>query len=232
MDEIKTEQEQPKPARTGTHPEPAVSPALEQEAKLPTAVEAEPEITDSRAGSFHQPLMKRTDFPYVITLLFALFAWAVTHAVDRFVAVPLVKLTQTVEEQADGNHLTFEFENITSGVNFEDLIIRILGETPNHQFTKPETTIIGGGWDGDASLFEVGDGIELQIPNFHPGWRLELTTVMTGGGTALVQLESAGVPTIIEPVGLRTWLVEWELRIIALFAGSALIFIIAWARRQ
>ena len=126
--------------------------------------------------------MKRTDFPYIVTLLFAFFSWTVAHAIDRLIALPLVKLTQTVVERADHNHLTIEFENITSSVNFENLTIRILGKTSEDQFSPPTTTVIGRGWDGKASLFTKGDGIRLEIRNFHPGWRLRLTTDMTGGG--------------------------------------------------
>ena len=228
-----TEQEQPQAKSTGDESEPAASSGLEQQAKPPMPEEAKRKSTDHGTGLFRQPLMKRTDFPYVVTLLFAFFAWAVTHAVDRLITLPLVKLTQTVEEQANGNHLTFEFENITSSVNFEDLIIRILGGKRENRFSKPEDTIIGNGWTGNAKLFKGGDnGIELKLPHFHPGWRLKLTTVMTGGGTPRVQLESASVPTILEPVSWRTWLVEWELFIIASFAVLALIFIVVWARKQ
>ena len=176
--------------------------------------------------------MKRTDFPYIVTLLFAFFSWTVAHAIDRLIALPLVKLTQTVVERADHNHLTIEFENITSSVNFENLTIRILGKTSEDQFSPPTTTVIGRGWDGKASLFTKGDGIRLEIRNFHPGWRLRLTTDMTGGGAPRVQLESAGVPTILEPVGWRTRLIEWELHIVASFAVLALILIIVWARKQ
>ena len=226
------EQDKPQSAPTGTQSEPAVSPAQEQQAKRPTAEEVRPETPAYGARSVRQPLMNRTDFPYVVTLLLAFFAWALTHAVDRLTAMPLVKLTQTIEEQVDRHELTFEFKNITSRVNFEDLTIRILGETDKQRFTEPTTTVIGGGWDGDAHLFEAEDGIRLTFPDFHPGWELAVTTVMTGGGMPRVQLESAGVPAILEPVGLRTRLVEWELYIIASFAGLALAIIITWVRKQ
>ena len=200
--------------------------------KPPLGLESDPEVSlgPERQAKPQQPLMKRADLPYVVALLAALCSWAVTHVVDRLIELPLVKVTQTVEEHADGNRLTIEFENITSNINFEDIVIRILGETPQNRFSKPNTTIIGGGWDGTANLFKKGDAITLKIPHFHPQWRLELTTDMTGGGTPRLQLESAGVPTILEPVGWRTRLVEWELYIIASFAGFASIFIIVWAR--
>ena len=190
------------------------------------------EHTDNGAGSSRPTLMKRTDFPYVVTLLFACFAWAVTHTVDRLLVLPLVKLTQTVHEQAGSSRLTFEFENITSSVNFKDLTIRILGDTRTNRFSKPTTTVIGGGWDGSASRFPTHDAIQLEIPDFHPGWRLRLETSMTGGGEPRIQLEGASVPAILEPAGWRTTLLEWELLVIALFAASALLFIIVWARQQ
>lgn len=176
--------------------------------------------------------MTRTDFPYVVTLLLALLSWAVAHAVDRLAELPLVKITQTVERQINGSRVTIEFENITSSVNFEHLTVRILGETPENQFTAPRTKVIGGGWDGSASLFSERDGVLLKMPNFHPEWKLELTTDMTGEGAPRIQLESADTPTILEPAGLRTMLVEWELHIIAAFAGVALVFITVWARKQ
>ena len=175
--------------------------------------------------------MQRTDFPYAVTILFAMLSWGITHAVDRLTELPLVKVTQAVNEQANASHVTLQFKNITSNVNFRRLTIRILGETEQHTFSKPKTTVIGGGWDGDTHLFKKKDGIELKIPEFHPRSRLELTTVTTPRGTPQVQLVSAEVPTILEPTSLRTWLVEWELYIIGSFAVLALLSIIVWSRR-
>ena len=227
-----TDQEQPNPDSQSLDPVPEVSLGLERQVTPPTPKEAKLEITNKGAGSYRNLLMKRTDFPYVVTLLFAFFAWVVTHTVDRVIALPLVKFTQTIEGQADGHRLTIKFENITSNVNFKNLNIRILGETVENRFSAPSTTVIGGGWDAESNLFEKGDAVDLMFSDFHPGWRLRLTTNMIGGGTPRVQLVSADVPAILEPAGLRTWLVEWELYIIALFAILALIFILVWAREH
>ncbi len=224
--------DQERSKRVPQNPEPEVNPRLTQQAKPSRPEEAKPESTDKGAGPYRRPFMKRTDFPYVVTMLFAFFAWAVTHAVDRLIVLPLVKLTQTIEEQEDGHYLTFEFKNITSNVNFRNLTIRILGENEANRFSKPKPIVIGSGWIADAKLFGNRDGIKLEFPSFHPGWRLELTTVMTGGGAPTVHLESADVPTILEPVGLRTALVEWELHIIASLAGLALMSIIVWATKR
>lgn len=205
---------------------------MKQHANSPLP-EAESRRRNRNADLSRQSIMNRTDFPYVVSLLFAFLSWSLAHAVDRLVELPLVKLTETVEQQADTIvYLTVEFENITSSINFENLTIRILGETPENRFAPPNTMVIGAGWDGEASLFEAGDGISLYIADFHPEWSIELTTTMFGRGMPRVQLEEADVPTILEPVGWRTRLVEWELYIIVLIACGALIFITLWARTQ
>ena len=178
-----------------------------------------------------QPLVKRTDFPFVVTLLAAFLSWAVTHSVDRLISLPLVKFTQTEDVQPDGNHLTFEFSNLTSDVNFKDLTIRIVGIKSN-QFSNTSTEIIGPGWDCDETIFGEKDGIEVNCPEFHPEWELRLSTVMTGEKIPRVQLEHSAVPTILEPASWRTFLIEYELFIIALFASVALVLIVVWAMRQ
>lgn len=219
-----TKGEQPKLDAQESNSEPSTP------APKPKTTPSAPVPEDKDANPSRKSLMQRADFPYVVTLLVAFLSWGITHAVDRLTELPLVKVTQTVDEQADVGHVTLEFENITSNVNFRDLTIRILGETQQHRFSPPKTTIIGGGWDGNADLFKEQDGIQLEFPDFHPRWRLKLTTDIKPVGMPRVQMESAGVPTILEPVGLRTWLVEWELCIIGSFAVFALISIIVWAR--
>ncbi len=176
-----------------------------------------------------QSLTRRTAFPYFVTLLLAILAWTVTHTVDRLITLPLLKYTQT---EVSGGQLTFEFENITSSVNFKNLTILIRGENTDNRFSDPVTTIVGGGWYGSALLNSTRDAVQLTIKNFHPGWKLKLSTTMAGGGEPQVQLKGAGVPTILEPSSWRTILVESELLILACFTFFAIFAIVWWAWRQ
>lgn len=185
------------------------------------------------ASSHQLPLMKRTAFPFVVTLLLAFIAWAATHAIDRLTKLPLIKYTQTMKVEQDNSQLlTFEFENITSNINFADIEIRILFVSSNGKFLNPVTTVVGPGWDADTHLFSDGSAIRLTIPNFHPEWKLRLSTNLIGADIPRVQLEKSTVPTILEPASWRTILIEYEIVIITLFAFMALVFFVLWARNQ
>ena len=204
-------------------------PVKEQSADPPTSNPVPPGSANGNARARWQTLTRRTAFPYIVTLLLAILAWTVTHTVDRLIALPLLKFSLT---QADGNLLSFEFENIASNVNFKNLTIMIRGENPETRFSEPVPTIVGRGWLDDVSLNPTGDAILLTMKNFHPGWELRLSTIMTGSGKPQVQLKSADVPTILEPISWRTILVELELLILACFAFVALFAIVWWAWRQ
>ncbi len=188
------------------------------------------------------PLMKRTDFPYVITLLFAFLSWAIAHAVDRATTVPFVKYRLTVESRSEcpgcepskqpGVHcVTFLFQNVTRSVKFQDTTIRIRGGYDD-RFSEPHTRVIGTSREGKAKLLHAKDGVELVLEEFHPGQRLLVRTTTTGEAKPKLHLMSSGVPTVLQRSGLRTWLVDGEMYIITSLIALLCCFLIVWARRQ
>ena len=213
----------------------------EQSAEPPHSEPVPPGSANGNARARWQALTRRTAFPYIVTLLLAILAWTVTHTVDRLIALPLLKYTQSdSEENCDSPRiarvycLTFEFKNITRNVNFENLTIHILDKdiSSGIEFYEPVTEIIGVGWDGDVMLSPSKKAVTLTVEDFHPEWVLRLSTLVNGLGEPRAQLESADVPTILERRSWRTWLIEWELCIISFFAIFALFSILWWVWRQ
>lgn len=179
-----------------------------------------------------KPALSMTALPLAVTLLSAFFAWALAHTVDHLKTLPLLRFTQIAEVKEDGTHLTFEFKNITGNVVFKNVNIIILGEAEEYEnrFTEPETFIIGSGWAVEKRLYRTKDGIHLTLRDFHPGWAFRLETVMSGEGVPRVQLEHSDTPTMLERANWKSWLVEYQLRLIFLFGLGALmsVAVLAW----
>ena len=216
--------------------EPASEPGVSQGAEPPArSVPADTtELNTDTAASPRQSLTRRTDFPYLMTLLFALLSWAVAHAADRVVELPLIKVTQETDAQAEvqGVHeVKLHLKNITSRVRFENLALRVLPPTDGARFlSQPITYPKGGLWGQSATLLLAEDGIIIRLPEFHPSAELTMMTRTNVKGDLEMRIEESNVPAMLRSPGLTTWLVERELAIIASILAVALIVLVAWTR--
>ena len=167
--------------------------------------------------------------PIVITILLAIAAWTFTHATNRFLQEPIVKVSQnTTSDTKINNRVTITLTNITKHMNFKGMEVQILGEHKDNRFTVPELTIVGSGWTPTYDLNQNRDGIDVQFSDFHPGWEVELTTTMSGQGTPRIHLKNSQVPAVLQQAGLKTCIIENEILISTSFGLLAIVCVLVW----
>lgn len=170
------------------------------------------------------------NIPIIVTILLAIAAWTFTHAVNRFLEEPIVKFSRESKKEDGDTHtqVTFTFTNISHDKNFADMELTILGKSENNKFTEPKSTIVGLGWTPKADLTANGDGIDVKFDNFHPGWKVVLTTTMSGNGTPQLQLKSSRMPTVLQEAGFKTCIIENEILITTILGLLAFFSILFW----
>ena len=173
-----------------------------------------------------------TTAPVIITLLFSIAAWTITHTVDRLLRQPIIKIQERVKVQNGDQDITLTITNITQNIVFKGVVIEVLGDSPSNKFSEPNDRILGGGWDGEIEHSDPFDTFTINLPQFHPRWGLEVKTTMTGGGNHRVQLKKADVATILQQPGLTTFLIANEILITVAMAGVTICCIVVWACRQ
>ena len=166
--------------------------------------------------------------PLIVTILLAIAAWGFTHAVDRFLQQPMIKLSENIVSDTQKSDIKLTFKNITPNINFADLHIVILGSTQENKFTKPKLSIVGIGWQPNSTLNAAMDGIDLKLEHFHPGWEFELSTTMTGEGTPRIQLKKSLVATTLQKSGIKTCMVENEILITTCLGAITFAYIVFW----
>lgn len=174
-------------------------------------------------------MISDNNVPVIVTLLLGILAWTFTHAVDRYLQDPIIKVSKKIE-RTNGSEvkLIVSFENISRNTNFANLVIVILGNSPANTFTKPIPVAIGPGWLPTTTLKPAKDAIDIKFDSFHPGWTVQLTTTMTGEGDPRIQLQKSPVATVLQPAGLKTCIIENEILITTLLGGLAFLSIIVW----
>lgn len=178
-------------------------------------------------------MITKNNLPIIVTILLAIAAWTFTHAVNRFIQRPMIKVSQTIKTHTNKtSKIKLNFKNITQNINFKNMKIRILGNSQTDKFTKPNLSVIGSGWSPKAMLTEERDGIKLEFDNFHPSWEVALETTMSGKGNPRIQLQKSAAAVILQESGFKTWIIEYEIVITSTLGAGAIMFIFAWMIRD
>lgn len=182
---------------------------------------------DDQEISRRPPLLARTEVPFLVTLLFALLGWGLSQAVDRVSKRPILKYTVDVEEDVDLRRVQVALKNIMSDVNFKNFKLQILGADPAVRFSELAVTVPRGP-PLRSSLSARHDSIDLDFDHFPPRSQVRLTALMEGDGKPQIHILESEDPMLLEPRGLPTWIVEWELHILSLIVIMACGLLLLW----
>lgn len=174
-------------------------------------------------------MIVNNNVPIIVTILLGIIAWTFTHAVDRYLQDPIIKVSKKTERTNENKaKVVISLENISHNINFTDMVIVVLGNSPSNTFDKPTRRAVGPGWPPTTTLNSERDTIDIVFKSFHPGWKVQLTTTMFGQGDPRIQLKHAPVATVLQPAGFKTWIVENEILITTLLGAIAFLYIVVW----
>ena len=163
--------------------------------------------------------------PYLLTMLFALIGWTLTHIADRLLQSPIIEYR--VEEQQDNNDRTVSLTltNISKDKLFKDVQFDWLIQDINKgKFIRDSSYLTEFPPMTLQTTEETEeDHVRFTIKEFHPSWKLQLTSKVLG--SALPTLHFSTMSNIqeknptVEPIFLidasfETFLVKNELEIL------------------
>ena len=197
-------------------------------------------------------LLRATEAPFLLALLFGAVAWGVTHIVNRSLASPLLEISAakqsnvqaTLVECADKKvknlevaHLvTYRFRNISRTQLFKE--VKFLVRMPEDSGAK----ILGARLEATAPALPGHEPekcdpshVVVKCPEFHPGWEMKLSIGSDAKTKLNAHISSAAGPVLLKKKGLETWLVRNETGIVAtlvvLCAVLVALYLVALARR-
>ena len=108
--------------------------------------------------------------PFVIVILFAIIAWALTQGFNYLQNQPMIKvqtITKGSKENKNGDlDIELSFKNITGDKNFNDVEIQLMGNDLNNKFSEPDLRQTAVGIGATAKLYRMKDGIIITLPKF------------------------------------------------------------------
>lgn len=165
-------------------------------------------------------ILKTEKFPYLLTILFALIGWGLTHSVDRLINSPIIeyKLKKEFSENG-GKTVSYEITNISRDRLFENLEFKLLCKRGyKGKFLKAKSKPFPP-MDLPEEV-EFGDEyVKITIPEFHPDWKFILTVKMSEDFYPTLHFSSKNSATGNKPIrllqsGFETCIIKHELQII------------------
>ena len=169
-------------------------------------------------------LLQTDKGPYLLTVLVALTAWALTHSVDRMLASPLVEYTSTIEANAEGKFVSYTVHNISADHVFKDLQFSIL--TPEGEIKKGRVTVHAPMTFGERRVppVETTTSYSVTFPYLHPGWTFDLAAQISGDAKPRLVF-TAAEPVRLVQASIETTLTKYERALLAsvILLGTVLI---------
>lgn len=165
-------------------------------------------------------ILKTEKFPYLLTILFALIGWSLTHSVDRLINSPIIEYKLKKECSGNGRKLvSYEITNISRDRLFENIEFKLLckrgckGKFLQAKLKLPPPMDISEEVEMDD------DYVKFSIPELHPDWKLLLTVEMSEDFNPTLHFSSKKSANDNKPIRLlrssfETYLIKHELKII------------------
>jgi hypothetical protein len=176
-------------------------------------------------------VLKRENFPYLLTIMFAVVAWGITHIVDSLLKAPI--LEYNVAKQARGKNTTFEysFTNISRTKQFQDLEISfVLSSNEGLEFLQDSCKIkwIPPLKHGEPAVKEK-DTFKFTIPQFHPNCRIKVVMTVSGKGEPTLHYKSNKPESVLlEKGSIYTFIAKNERGIIIILIGILILLMIIY----
>ena len=166
--------------------------------------------------------------PYIVTVLMAGLAWALTHFVDRLLTTPMLRYEVQNFSSPSGQTQYLTFHNITRDKTFRK--VRLTLTAPDDGvFTGAVVIPIQPASEGDTPYQMAGRTFEFTFPELQPGWRVEISSTYTGSSPPSLRLSSPDQTIYTVTSSFQTLLVQHELEALLLLAALwAVILFIVW----
>jgi hypothetical protein len=172
--------------------------------------------------------------PYVVTILIAALAWAITHMADRLLSSPMIKYSEQKISSNGEQTLFLTFKNITRDKTFKKLQI-ILTAATDGVITSGAIIPAQPAWEGDQPYQVAGRTFEFTFPEFQPGWEIEISANYTGSAQPTLRLSSPEQTVYAIRPSLKTLVVEYDVELLtglAAVGGFLLLWIIFLQRNR
>lgn len=157
--------------------------------------------------------------PYIVTIVVAALAWALTHMADRLLSTPMVKYTIQELSSNTGKTVFLTFKNITRDKAFKGLQI-LLTASSDGLITTGSVIPVQPASEGAQPYQVAGRTFEFTFPEFQPGWQIEISADYTGSARPSLRMSSPEQTIYAVVPSLKSFLVEYDIEILLLLALS------------
>jgi len=174
---------------------------------------------------FIETLLKKSDFPYIITLLLGLVAFGVTSIVDSITSTPVVMMEEEYVQPSKNKKGSYKLilTNLTGGTNFKGLTVNIESTNFELLFTEPKIRVLAPGTAPKITKAADNTGLVLTFSNLLPNVAFEVMTkvsldeeLMSSNSESIPHfriLDSSKGMSFFTP-GLKTLLIQYEIEIL------------------
>ena len=170
--------------------------------------------------------IRDSEFPFLVTILFAVVGWSITHIVDRAIDAPLIMYEEQFRDAACPKVYSITVRNLSRDRNFAGLVITFIGASQKDRFENPMS--VADFPAGDAIEVITSGGVSFTFPALQPGWRVELSAEYLGDGRPQFRVEESPSALELAEKGWRTWLVQNEITLLIAIAALATLVIVFW----
>ncbi len=192
--------------------------------------------------------------PFLVTLIFGILAWGVTHIVDRVTAAPTIEYREALSPlrgpAAEVRKIEVRLHNLSSNDTYYNTTFilsrrtgsatRFLTNLEDKQHT-PDVVAEEPAWFGETSTTKRSidpsdDHIDFIVPQIPPDGRIRIIAFFTGDGVPLfrAKLNADDKSTMrLVPPSIETFLVRNEtLLILAAMLSAVAGYSVLWLSRN
>ena len=151
--------------------------------------------------------------PFILAILLAGLAWALTRYADILDRSPIIEYQILLESREDPPRVTVVLENLTWDKKFSNLKFRLTAV----DVKNPRINPIPPASEGDVAPTANGETAQFEIRAFHPGWRFELAANYNASANANVSFRLENSPDTVRLIerSLETFIVRYQALIVA-----------------
>ena len=176
-------------------------------------------------------ILKIDKLPYLLTVLFVLIGWGLTHTVDRLLKSPIIEYKIIYKDSQDKSQLlVYEIANISRDKVFRNLQFELLlTDTRKGKFKGDECTLLICPPMNITKEPETGDDtFRFFLEEFHPNWKIGVSLKLSGDNNPTLHFSTIAddgkyrnQPVMLLQSSFETFLVKHEF-------GIIVILLIAW----
>jgi hypothetical protein len=151
--------------------------------------------------------------PYIVTIIVAGLAWALTHVVDRLLGTPLLTYQTQITESSGKKSLYVTLKNITRDKTFRNVRV-ILTAATGDLITNAAVIPIQPAWEGDEPGTREGRTFDFKFSEMQPGSQFEISVTFGGIDQPTLRMSTDDTINFVRP-SWETWIVENEISLLA-----------------